>query len=302
MRDQHSRTQRELILEQFRTINTWKRGSQRAPHKPLLILLALARVSRGEPREILYPEVDKTLRPLLLEFGPPRKSVHPEYPFWRLQNDGIWVVRDAENLRHRQAKDDPLKSELMHCKTPGGFSPKIDTAFRKDPSLLVETVGMMLDAHFPTTIHEDILAEVGMQLPALVMQKKPRDPHFRERVLRSYERKCAICDLDVRLGQQTLALEAAHIKWHQAGGPDIETNGLALCTLHHKMFDRGAFTLTQDRRIAVSQDACGNSGFEDTLLRYHGQRIRKPQCQEYLAGEKFISWHEKEVFRGPSRS
>jgi putative restriction endonuclease len=25
-----------------------------------------------------------------------------------------------------------------------------------------------------------------------------------------------------------VALEAAHIKWHQAGGPDEESNGLAL--------------------------------------------------------------------------
>ena len=42
------------------------------------------------------------------------------------------------------------------------------------------------------------------------------------------------------LDQETLGIEAAHIKWHQAGGPDTEDNGLALCTLHHKRFDRGA--------------------------------------------------------------
>jgi putative restriction endonuclease len=40
-----------------------------------------------------------------------------------------------------------------------------------------------------------------------------------------------------------LGLEAAHIKWFQAGGPDIEANGLAMCSLHHKLFDLGVFTI-----------------------------------------------------------
>jgi hypothetical protein len=33
------------------------------------------------------------------------------------------------------------------------------------------------------------------------------------------------------------------IRWHQGGGPDEESNGFALCVLHHKTFDLGAFTV-----------------------------------------------------------
>jgi HNH endonuclease len=58
-------------------------------------------------------------------------------------------------------------------------------------------------------------------------------------VLTAYEYRCAVCGFDVRLGSVSIALDAAHIRWHQAGGADLEKNGLALCVLHHKTFDLG---------------------------------------------------------------
>ena len=70
----------------------------------------------------------------------------------------------------------------------------------------------------------------------------------------------------MRLGRNPVALEAAHIKWRQAGGPDLEVNGLALCSLHHKLFDRGAFTLSNDLEILVSDDAHGTAGFQEWLM------------------------------------
>jgi len=79
--------------------------------------------------------------------------------------------------------------------------------------------------------------------------RKKRDPAFRQKVLKAYEWRCAVCGFDVKLGTVAIALDAAHIRWHQAGGPDVENNGLALCVLHHKTFDLGAFT---DRRMSSS--------------------------------------------------
>jgi putative restriction endonuclease len=76
---------RDAILSQFDGLNVWSRGGQRAPHKPLLVLYALGRWQRGDEGDIPYREVDRDLTALLKEFGPPRQSYHPEYPFWRLQ-------------------------------------------------------------------------------------------------------------------------------------------------------------------------------------------------------------------------
>ena len=45
-----------------------------------------------------YREADRELTNLLSSFGPHRKVVHTEAPFWRLQNDGVWEIRDANQV------------------------------------------------------------------------------------------------------------------------------------------------------------------------------------------------------------
>src|SRR5476651_2609783 len=81
--------QRAEVLRLFEALTTWSTGDQRAPHKPLLILYALGCWERGQT-QISFSDASDALTKLLKEFGPPRKADHPEYPFWRLQNDGIW--------------------------------------------------------------------------------------------------------------------------------------------------------------------------------------------------------------------
>ena len=76
----------------------------------------------------------------------------------------------------------------------------------------------------------------------------------------------------MRLGSVSIGLDAAHIKWCQAGGPDTEVNGLALCVLHHKVFDLGAFTIS-DGVVLVSEHAHCGPAFEQSLLAFHGKQI-----------------------------
>jgi putative restriction endonuclease len=60
------------VIDQFDALNAWSRGGERAPHKPLLVLHALGRWSRGETGDIPFKQVDADLTGLLKEFGPPR--------------------------------------------------------------------------------------------------------------------------------------------------------------------------------------------------------------------------------------
>ena len=68
------------ILDRFASINIWKRGSEGAPHKPLLLLYALAALQRGEDRLIPFARIEEHVGRLLHNFGPPR-ATRPEYPF-----------------------------------------------------------------------------------------------------------------------------------------------------------------------------------------------------------------------------
>lgn len=292
----------EELKQQIRQITVWKRGEQRAPHKPLLLLYALGRCLNDGERLLPYSEVDEQLKPLLLEFGPERKSCHTEYPFQRLANDGIWELRNAENLVARASNSDIKKSELLKHHVEGGFTQEVFDTLSSHPALISELAVEILNQHFPETFYADLLDAVGLELRFEQALRRRRDPAFRERVLMAYEYRCAVCGYDLRLGTMHVALEAAHIKWHQAGGPDLETNGLALCSLHHKLFDRGAFTLTDELQFCVSQKANGSKGLHEWLTSFHGLVLKAPQSRDYLPLNEHLDWHRNEVFHGPGRT
>lgn len=142
---------------------------------------------------------------------------------------------------------------------------------------------------------------MGLEIDVESKMHRKTDPKFRELGLMAYEYQCAVCGLDLRLGRRELGLEAARVKWHQAGGPDIANNGLALCSLHHKLLDRGAIGITTDLRVQVSQLTSGNAGFENWVLPFNGAFIREPQSKEYHLEFEYINWHSQEVFRAPPR-
>lgn len=291
----------EQLKQQIRQIVVWKRGEQRAPHKPLLLLYALGRVANSNERLIPYADVDRDLRALLLEFGPQRLSCHPEYPFWRLQNDGIWELTNIEHVEVRKGHSDGKKSQLLKHAVCGGFTPDIFDLLRKRPSLVSELALEILSQHFPPTVFGDILDCVGLDIQFEQAIRRKRDPGFRERILIAYEYRCAVCGYDLRMGAQHVALDAAHIKWHVAGGPDLECNGLALCSMHHKLFDLGAFTICDDLSLGVSQRANGTTGLSEWLMMFHGRALRNSQSENWRPSSEFLNWHRQEVFHGPMR-
>ncbi len=76
------------VLEAFDNIRRAQRAGVYAPHKPLLILLALARVQREESRLVEFTHIDGALQSLLAQFGPSGAAKSRHYPFWHLATDG----------------------------------------------------------------------------------------------------------------------------------------------------------------------------------------------------------------------
>lgn len=294
------------IFRQLQSVSVWKRGSQRAPHKPLLLLLTLASVQRGEPRLTPYEKIHPQLEKLLVDFGPPRRSTHPEYPFWRLQNDGaFWEVPEREQalqLRGARAREgDVPRSVLEAAQVRGGFTAAVYDELGSDPRLINRIATAILREHFPPSLHESILDAVGMPWVLEGGLPTKRSAEFRNEVIRLYEHRCAMCGFDGRLGHANLGLEAAHIMWHALGGPDDPANSLLLCSLHHQAFDRGALALSTERRILVSQHLHGGVQVSELIIQLSGKEIRPPLDPTVTPAEVFMSWHRREVFRDPAR-
>ncbi|SES04589.1 putative restriction endonuclease [Gracilibacillus ureilyticus] len=278
------------LLERISNLAVWKKGDQRAPHKPLLILYALGQWQLTRQKRFLYANAKPKLVELLIEYGPKRKSYHPEQPFVRLERDGIWEL-DKPVLM-----SDSFNKSLIDYHVSGGFTEEVYKLLESDDALVDQVANLLLEQHFTETLHNEILQVVGLQLT--YYRKRKRDPEFRAKVLSAYQHQCAICGFQVKLNQQLIGLEAAHIKWHNIGGPDTEENGLALCSLHHGLFDRGVFAITSDYKIHVSEKAVGKGTFDELVKRYDQQYIRKPFQNSYLPNEQFIYWHIREVYKG----
>ena len=285
----------------FARLRVWERDGERAPHKPLLVLLALGRWAAGDRGPLRFADVEGPLRDLLAEFGPPRKSYHPEFPFWHLKTDGVWEVTPAEGYPPRKGHTSPSAKQLRDRDAAGRFAPGVRAALTEDPAAVPAIAHLLLDAHFPPTVHADVLAAVGLDLDAPSPAAVARDRAFRDAVLSAYGYACAVCRTGVRLGNAPVGVEAAHIRWHACGGPDVVANGLCLCPLHHKLFDRGALTLSPDGgRVWVSEHANGPN-VEDALVRFHGREVAAPSRTDGRPSREFVAWHHTEVFRGRPR-
>ena len=290
------------LIDALTQLNVWKRGDQRAPHKPLLLLYALGQYYSGRSRLIPFTDLEQPLRELLQEFGPYRKSHHPEMPFWYLQSDGVWELNNVENLRIRQGSSNPTITSLRENQTKGGLPVALFEELTQNKQLLHSSAKAILEANFPSSLHSEILNMVGLpvELELQTTKRKKRDPKFRDEILKVYSYRCAICEFDLRIGQRSIGLDAAHIKWHQAGGPDSPNNGLALCTMHHRLFDRGAFTII-DNHLFVSDLVNGYAGLQKWLLDYHAKPLALPSSKVDHPAELFTQWHETEVFKGNVR-
>lgn len=284
-------------------------GDRRAPHKPLLVLLMLGRYQKGNYGPLKFEDAQTELARLLSEFGPPSRSTNVLDPFWRLQNDGVWRVEASSGALIAETVAPPNIGLLVDYDARGNFAPDLAATLKAQPAYIARLGRDLLVAHFPYSLHEDICAAVGLDLDADTMesraQQQPgRDAEFRPRIIRAYEHRCAVTGWDLRISNSNAGLEAAHIKWHTAGGPSVETNGIALNALHHKLFDLGAFTLSMDDvpRILVSREVHGGDFARQMLMELHGKTMRQPQDRAWLPAREFITWHHSEVFKGDARA
>nr|WP_233515448.1 HNH endonuclease [Marinitenerispora sediminis] len=70
-------------------------------------------------------------------------------------------------------------------------------------------------------------------------------------------------------------------------------NGICLCSLHHKLFDKGVLGLTSDRLITVSRAFVGRAAAARA-------QVHAPDARGVHA--EHIAWHRGEVFHGAPRT
>ncbi|MET9884697.1 phosphorothioated DNA-binding restriction endonuclease [Streptomyces sp. NPDC006430] len=289
-------------LERTAKLRQWTRSGTRAPHKPLLFLYALGRFQQDAQGELRYSVVEEDLKRLLAEYGPANKTT-PAYPFHHLVSDAVWEVRTDHGL----GSPGSGVRELRASGAAGRLAPELRAALRREPSLLGRMARVLLDLNFPPSLHGELCEAVGLELEPSATERlstvqRQRDRRMRELVLTAYEYRCAFCGYDGRIGAVPVGLEAAHVRWWAFGGPDDVDNGLCLCSLHHRLFDKGVLGIGDGHRILVSQRFVGHSpAAREHVIALAGRPLIGPQAGVRPVAAAHRSWHTSQVFHGTPR-
>lgn len=129
-----------------------------------------------------------------------------------------------------------------------------------------------------------------------------RNRGFRQAVIEAYKCKCAVCGLQIKSPDSlSWEVEAAHIVPNHSFGRDDVCNGIALCHLHHWAFDVGWFTVLDDYKIEIAQQAyevrsTSGSGQFFSVLTDKSGRIGLPGRSEINPHPNALRWHRQNVF------
>ncbi|MDB2606979.1 HNH endonuclease [Zobellia sp.] len=118
----------------------------------------------------------------------------------------------------------------------------------------------------PDEVNDAVIETITLERRSVVqtVTKKLRDNSFKNRVLTAYSNQCSFCGVQLKL------IDAAHIVPVEHNGTDQTSNGIALCAMHHRAYDRKLIGFNEEYQIMVHDDNMNNLA----LLGLDGGRNR----------------------------
>lgn len=144
----------------------------------------------------------------------------------------------------------------------------------------------------PERVHEPPEEFFGpVDRATMLTERKVRDRQFRKRVIEAYDCRCALTGMRLINGGGRAEVQAAHVMSVEAGGPDKETNGLALSGTVHWMFDRGLISLSDAGDILLSSKINDVESVEK-LIR-PDRRAIFPANGKLKPHPRYLAWHRE---------
>lgn len=187
-------------------------------------------------------------------------------------------VDQADNRALREAHRLAVPIVYFVATRPGWYEPVFPTFIRADDPVgryvLVEKGKLRGDFDEPEPVPiEDPLERkyVNRDVRVRVHQRR-----FRWRVIPAYRNQCAICRL-----KEVSLLDAAHIvgDLEPRGEPSV-SNGLSLCSIHHRAFDQDLIGVSPEYDVQVSRRLLEDDDgpMLELLKGFHGSRISIPRA------------------------
>jgi len=171
-----------------------------------------------------------------------------------------------------------LQVPLVHFvgTRPGWYRPNFPCYVSADDMagrVVMVTPGRMVG---PLDDPESARVEDPIERRYLVREVRVRvhQAQFRGRVLPAYLDRCAICRL-----KEARLLDAAHIVGDlEQMGEAVVSNGMSLCSIHHRAFDQYLLGISPDYKVQISRRLLGEEDgpMLDLLKGHQGREIQVP--------------------------
>lgn len=137
------------------------------------------------------------------------------------------------------------------------------------------------------------------QVPTHLLPSEPRfalqkirgkmQEDFRNILLKIYGCTCAVCGLSIEV-----ALEAAHIIPYSKANEEQRVdpqNGILLCAVHHKLFDRGIIKINEHYELYCQNEVVVTEYDQLMLTPFHQKELSLPHEKEYLPNKEYLKNH-----------
>jgi hypothetical protein len=235
-----------------------------APHQPTTILWLLSEFLKGQPRLQKWSSIQEALANLIVDAG---GGPTPEFPLAVLANEHLIEVNGLP-LPLPSTSSAPRRVFNEHNPQFGLVEPLYDE-LGAQPDRITEIIDCIKTMFATPEAFQRIAnalklptqtaPEAPQQLPTgeQAPGRKARTSYSIQRstevakwVKRTYNDTCQVCGTRLEIPGSATS-DAAHIQalGTPHDGPDIIENILCLCPNHHRTFDSGAWTLTDDLEI-----------------------------------------------------
>lgn len=117
---------------------------------------------------------------------------------------------------------------------------------------------------------------------------------FRSTILHNYNNRCCICDLPI----ESLLIASHIIPWNIDTANRLNPqNGISLCAIHDKAFDKGLLTLNEAYKVVLSSDILHIAEFDSIQSYFTHFRYRTISMPEKFAPKQdFLTYHRFHIF------
>ncbi|MGW4382978.1 phosphorothioated DNA-binding restriction endonuclease [Kitasatospora sp. NPDC004531] len=293
------RTADELLAVLKRLRRAGLAGGGKAPHKPLLLLRLIGELAAGRTSETTFEDVAEPLGALIAQYAPSGRDAPQDraaMPFVRLEAE-LWETTDRWS---RPLPLDANGDRLIELGARGRLRPDVERLLL-EPAVRSAAITLLLTEAAPSgleqAVHQLNHPRQEERYRTTTTTRRVRDSRFAKAVLELYRHACAFCRFGGRLGGVPVGVEAAHVHAHGQGGPDVVQNGLALCALHHALFDCGVLGLTERLTVAVSPHYAPADGLGAQVLALDGTPVARPVEGGSGVAEVYRRWHAEHVFQ-----